>query len=104
MTDNASVLLFRPKQIRILLALSEKNQEWNLTSLAKATNTTYVHTSRFISRCENVGLVGVDRHGRIKSLRLTEKGVEVAKGISSIVEKLGEVKKDEATTAPTQHA
>lgn len=88
MPNETENLLFKEKQTKILLALSDKSQEWHLENLAKAADSTYVHASRFISRCEAMGIVVTEKHGRIKSLQLTEKGAEIAKNISSIMEKL----------------
>ena len=88
MAKNEGTLLFKDKQIGIILALSDKGQEWNITSLARAANATYVHTSKFVARCEGLGLIQVVKHGKIKALSLTEKGSEIAGNISRIVEKL----------------
>lgn len=93
-------IIFKQKQARILLALSDKSQEWHLDSLAKAANSTYVHASRFITKCEELGLVSTERHGRIKALKLTEKGDDVTKNLSSIMEKLKPQIKVEEPKAP----
>lgn len=77
-------LLLKEKQAKMLSALSNGAQEWNISSLARASNATYVHASRFISECEKVGLVESVKHGRVKSIKLTQKGSEVASNISNI--------------------
>src|SRR5208282_4345097 len=88
MANNKGTILFKDKQIRIILALSDHTKEWHLTTLAQAASATYVHTSKFVTRCESLGIISVQRHGKIKSLFLTEKGNEIAKNISSIIEKI----------------
>ena len=88
MVANQGTLLFKEKQIKILLALLDKQQEWNTTSLARAAAATYVHTSKFLARCEKMGLVQVVKHGKIKALTLSPKGIEVSEGISRIVERM----------------
>ncbi|MDE1761707.1 MAG: winged helix-turn-helix transcriptional regulator [Candidatus Micrarchaeota archaeon] len=100
MGENDGALLLKEKQARIILALTDKGQEWYLTSLAQAAKATYVHTSRFVARCEALGLIQVVKHGKIKTLSLTEKGSEVAKGIASIMERT--VAKVEEPAAPQE--
>lgn len=77
-------LLLKEKQAKMLAALSNGAQEWNISTLAKASDTTYVHVSRFVSACEKIGLIESVRHGRVKSIKLTQKGSEVASSISNI--------------------
>lgn len=95
MVGKSGIILFKEKQIRIIIALIDKSQEWHLANLAQAANATYVHTSKFITACESLGIVGVERHGKIKNIYLTEKGNEIAKSITNIMEKIS-VKKEEA--------
>jgi DNA-binding MarR family transcriptional regulator len=96
--DGVGTLLLKDKQVRILSALANSGREWHLTDLAKETNVTYVHISKFIKRCEACGIVESERHGRIKKLVLTEKGVEVAKSVASIIERV-----NPAEPKPAQH-
>ncbi len=90
MTDNIGTLLFKEKQLRLLLALSNTAKEWYLTDLAKAADVTYIHTSRFISRCESAGLVTTEVHGRMKRLFLTAKGKEIAESIMDVVNRINQ--------------
>ncbi|MGI0141579.1 MAG: hypothetical protein ACREBF_02940 [Candidatus Micrarchaeales archaeon] len=101
MTGKEGALLFKEKQIRILLALSNKEQEWNLTTISRAANATYVHTSKFVTRCEGLGLIHVVKHGKIKALSLTPKGNEIADGIAKIIEKMA-VKIEEVPQPPVE--
>ncbi len=77
-------IILKDKQARIILSLREKEQEWYLSSLAKATDTTYVHACRFIGMCEGLGITTSERHGKIKVIKLTEKGNQIADLISGI--------------------
>lgn len=83
-------MLFKEKQIKILLALSDKSKGWNLTEVSKAAGATYVHTSKFVTRCEDLGIIQVEMHGKIKTLSLTPKGTEISEGISKIIGKMAE--------------
>ena len=78
--------------------LTNRSREWHLTDLAKETNVTYVHISKFIKRCEACGIVESEKHGRLKKLVLTAKGEEVAKSVANIVEKINSVE-----IKPVQH-
>lgn len=80
----AEVIILKDKQARIIISLKSKEQEWYLSSLAKATGTTYVHACKFIAACEGKGLTESERHGRIKVIRLTDKGIQLAELVAEI--------------------
>ena len=87
MKDSLGTLFFKEKQVRLLTALMAE-REWHIADLAKETNVTYIHTSNFINKCESVGLIASEKHGRIKRIFLTEKGLDIAKGIDLITQKM----------------
>ena len=87
------VIILKDKQARIILSLKSKDQEWYLSSLAKATGTTYVHACKFITACESKGLTESERRGRVKTIRLTDKGMQVADLISGIYGIVGQQQK-----------
>lgn len=91
MKDTLGPLFFKEKQTRLLLALNNNDKEWHLSDLAKATDVTYIHTSKFISRCESIGLVASEKHGRIKRLYLTDKGKAMAIDLSNIINKINQI-------------
>lgn len=88
MQDSLGTLFFKDKQVRLLALLTTPNKEWHISDLAKEANVTYVHTSKFIKKCEQYGIVLAERHGRVKRLILTEKGVYVAKSLAGITERI----------------
>jgi DNA-binding MarR family transcriptional regulator len=98
MSDSIGMLLFKEKQLRLLLALSKPDREWHITDLAKEAQVTYVHTSRFISKCEDAGLVIAERHGKIKKLILTEKGREIADTLLGIIAKMNQAAQPQAAS------
>ncbi len=77
-------LIFKEKQTKIISLLGDPRKEWHLSDLAKESGTTYVHASRFVSKCEHAGLLGYEKHGRIKRIFLTEKGARIAVKIADI--------------------
>ena len=78
------VIILKDKQARIIISLKLKEQEWYLSSLAKATGTTYVHACKFIATCESKGFTESERHGRIKAIKLTDRGMQLAELVSEI--------------------
>jgi predicted transcriptional regulator len=75
-------ILFRDKQARIILLLKNSQQPWYLSTLSKACDTTYVHTSNFIKTCESLGITTNEKHGKIKEIKLTERGMQLAELLS----------------------
>ncbi len=94
MSKEFGPLLFKEKQAKILLAMLGNQQSWYITNLAKITDTTYVHTSRFLKKCEEAGIVVSEKHGKIKGVKLTEKGAEVANGILGIMKRISSEQKE----------
>lgn len=94
-------ILFKNKQIHILLALRDGTQSWYISSLAKATGTTYVHACNLINECERLGITESEKHGKIKKIRLTEKGARIAEMVASISSLMNtpEQKKEKAPEA-----
>lgn len=88
MPTNFDFMLLKEKQAKILMALSDKSKKLYLTALAQAAGVTYVHTTRFISKCEKMGLVEAEKHGKIKSVYLTEKGMSVVSYMQNIIESM----------------
>jgi hypothetical protein len=77
-------IILKQKQASILLALRDTGQNWYISSLAKATSTTYVHTCNFLVICERLGITTNERHGKLKLIKLTEKGLRLADMLQSI--------------------
>ncbi len=86
--DSIGTLLFKDKQVRILSLLTTQNREWHISDLAREANVTYLHTSKFIKKCEDYGIITSEKHGRTKKLVLTEKGILIARSVASIKERL----------------
>jgi predicted transcriptional regulator len=78
-----SSILFKGKQLLIILALKDSSQNWYTSTLAKAAGATYVHTCNFINECIKLGIVTSEKHGKIKEIKLTEKGTKLADMLSN---------------------
>lgn len=92
MEGKEGMLIFKDKQARLILMLADASKEWYLSNLSKETKVTYVHTSRFVTRCESAGIIDSERHGKIKRLFLTEKGKSIAQEMQGIINKINEPK------------
>lgn len=89
-------ILFKSKQLKIFLALRDGSQSWYISTLAKAADTTYVHACNFIATCEGMGLMESEKHGKIKQIKLTQKGMRVADmlaGATSVMNESTETQK-----------
>ncbi len=95
-------IILRGKQTRILVALRDTNQAWYVSSLAKAAGTTYVHACNFINVCEELGIVNCEKHGKLKVVKLTEKGAKMAEMISGISALMGQVAPPQSEPEPRQ--
>ena len=82
----ASILL-REKPCKMLILLKDGSQQWYLSKLAKESGATYVHTTKTLSKFDKAGLVAFETKGRVKSVKLTEKGVLLANVLEDIVKK-----------------
>lgn len=83
MKDNFDVF-FRRKPALMLVALKKLNRARYGSILAKEVDCTYSHAVKILQTLEKLGLVVFEKKGRIKLIKLTKKGTEVANNIESI--------------------
>ena len=83
-------MFFRIKPVKMLTAL--KVGPKYATIIAKETDCTYSHTVKILELFKEYGLVNFEKKGRIKIVKLTEFGDDVAKGMDMILTKLSKVK------------
>ena len=82
-------LFFRRKPAMMLIALRKMNKAKYGSVLAKEVDCTYSHAVKILQALEALGLVGFEKQGRIKLIKLTKKGKEIADAIDSIRRSLG---------------
>ena len=75
---------FRKKPALILMALSKGTRNRYGSLLAKEVDCTYSHAVKILQSLEKFGLVNFEKKGRIKLIKLTLKGNEVADSIKKI--------------------
>lgn len=83
MADNFD-LFFRRKPALMLIALKKVSRAKYGSVLAKEVDCTYSHAVKILQILEELGLVVFEKKGRIKIIKLTKKGTQVADNIESI--------------------
>ena len=83
MKDNFDIF-FRRKPALMLVALKKLSKARYGSILAKEVDCTYSHAVKILQTLEELGLVTFEKQGRIKLIKLTNKGQEVAENIDSI--------------------
>lgn len=80
----SGAILIRGKQADMLLALKDRSQEWYISGVARRSSTSYVSACNFLAECRKRGIVSVEKHGRTKGIKLTEKGLLIAEHLERI--------------------
>lgn len=83
--DESFELLFRKKPAMMLVALKRFSKAKYGSLLAKEVDCTYSHAVKILQILEKKGLVVFEKKGRIKIIKLTKKGEEIASHIESII-------------------
>lgn len=77
-------LFFRRKPALMLVSLKKNTRMRYGSILAKEVDCTYSHAVKILQTLEVLKLVDFERRGRIKIIKLTKKGQEVADAIQNI--------------------
>ena len=88
MNDNLDIF-FRRKPAMMLVALKRIARVRYGSVLAKEVDCTYSHAVKILQSLERLGLVGFEKKVRIKLIKLTKKGTEVAENIENIRNLIG---------------
>ena len=88
MKDNFDIF-FRRKPALMLVALKKVSKARYGSILAKEVDCTYSHAVKILQTLEELGLVGFEKQGRIKLIKLTKKGAEIAEQIDGIRRLIG---------------
>lgn len=86
--DNFDIF-FRRKPALLLVALKRLARARYGSVLAKEVDCTYSHAVKILQQLEKLGLVIFEKKGRIKLIKLTKKGQEVADNIENIKRMVG---------------
>lgn len=77
-------IFFREKPAMMLVNLYNSDQGVYASSLAKTIDCTYSHVVKILQEMEKENLLNFEKQGRLKLLKLTPKGKEVASSIEGI--------------------
>ena len=81
--DNFDIF-FRRKPALMLVSLKKNSRMRYGSVLAKEVDCTYSHAVKILQTLEDLKLVEFEKKGRIKVIKLTKKGAEVADAIENI--------------------
>jgi predicted transcriptional regulator len=84
-------LLLRDKPAKILISLKTSKDSIYATILSRETNCTYSHTIKILNVLRDQGLVEFDKIGRIKKVKLTQDGWDVAQSLESLTKKFEQI-------------
>ena len=79
-------VFFRRKPALMLVALKKLTRARYGSILAKEVDCTYSHAVKILQTLERLNLVVFEKKGRMKLIKLTKKGTEVATNIENIKE------------------
>jgi len=88
MKDNFDIF-FRRKPALMLVALKRIARARYGSLLAKEVDCTYSHAVKILQSLERLSLVVFEKKGRIKLIKLTKKGQEIAENIENIKRVIG---------------
>jgi DNA-binding MarR family transcriptional regulator len=84
-------LFLRKKPIRLLMNIKLGNTKY-VSVLAKETDCTYSHTVKLLDIFRNLGLVDFEKTGRIKFVKLTQDGLELAQDFENVLRKFSKLR------------
>lgn len=77
-------VFFREKPAMMLIELLSAQEEQYASSLAKKVDCTYSHIVKILNEMQRADLITFQKEGRLKVLKLTNKGKEIATSIDHI--------------------
>jgi len=88
MKDNFDIF-FRRKPALMLVSLKKLSKARYGSILAKEVDCTYSHAVKILQTLEKLALVTFEKKGRIKLIKLTKKGQDIAESIDNIKRIIG---------------
>lgn len=84
-------IFLHEKPAKILVSLKSAGSKSYASTLAKVTDCTYSHTVKILEFLKKAGLVNFDKKGRIKYVKLTDVGADIADDLDDLLRKLSKV-------------
>ncbi len=85
-------LFLRKKPVRLLMNIKLGNTKY-VSILAKETDCTYSHTVKLLDLFRDLGLVDFEKSGRIKYIKLTPEGTDLANDFESVLRRFTKLRK-----------
>ncbi len=80
-------LFLRQKPAKIVLGLKTAKGPVYASILAKQADCTYSHTIKILNSFEQMGMVSFEKTGRIKEVKLTDSGWDIAHNLEAMTKK-----------------
>jgi predicted transcriptional regulator len=87
-------LFLRDKPAKILLALKSAKGAVYATILSKESDCTYSHTVKILNSMEALGVVKLEKKGRIKGVELTSDGWDIAHNLEAMQKKFTQIEEN----------
>jgi predicted transcriptional regulator len=81
-------LFMRTKPVDLILCLQNTNEDVYPSMLAKEANCTYSHTVHLLQKMEKMKLVKFEKKGRLKLVKLTDKGNNICNFFKGILKEI----------------
>ncbi|MEM2918255.1 MAG: winged helix DNA-binding protein [Candidatus Altiarchaeota archaeon] len=76
-------LILYEKPVAVILSL--RSSEKYASKVSKEVDCTYTHTLKILSELKSYGIVEFKKEGRIKKVKLTESGQEIANNLNRLI-------------------
>ncbi|MEM7813602.1 MAG: winged helix DNA-binding protein [Candidatus Aenigmatarchaeota archaeon] len=84
-------LFLRRKPVKLLMALRLHPSSAYISTLSKETDCTYSHTVKLLEEFHALGLVEFEKSGRVKYIKLTPDGEELATNFEAVLRKFSKL-------------
>jgi len=88
-SQQLETLFLHCKPARLLISIKGVNKKRYASNLAKEVDCTYSHCVRILKDLKKLGLVTIEKKGRIKLVGLTQLGEDVAFQLENLLRSLG---------------
>ena len=90
-------VFFNQKPVKTLASLAREDRVWYASMLCKEIDCTYPHMMNILQGFEQAGLISTEGQGRIKIIRLTEHGEDLARDMQSVLRRIQKIEKQLGT-------
>ena len=81
-------IFFKEKPVKTLVSLAKKERVWYASMLCKEIDCTYPHMINILNMFEGEGLIETEGQGRIRIVRLTQRGEDLAHDFENVIRRM----------------